>query len=162
MPVTPFHFGLGLLGKGAAPAQVSFLAFVASQVVIDCETAYFMLVAREWPLHRWAHTFVVGTPGGLGAGLAVWVIGRLLKRRAREVNLASEVGLLPALIGGGLGGLTHPFLDGIMHTDIRPLRPFSQDNPFLGLVSLAHLYLLCVLAGVVGLLLLGIRFGSHE
>src|SRR6266496_3973797 len=54
VPVTPFHFGLGLLGKGVAPAKVSFLAFVPSQVAIDCDTAYFMLVARGWPLHRWA------------------------------------------------------------------------------------------------------------
>jgi hypothetical protein len=64
MPVTPFHFGVGLLGKGVAPRAVSLCAFVASQVVIGCESAYFLFVAREEPVHRALHTFALATPLG--------------------------------------------------------------------------------------------------
>ena len=56
MPVTPFHFGVGLLGKGVAPRAVSLCAFVASQIAIDCESAYFLFVARAEPVHRVLHT----------------------------------------------------------------------------------------------------------
>jgi hypothetical protein len=88
MPVTPFHFGIGALAKGAAPARVSLTAFVASQVV---------------------------------------------------------------------GGLTHPLLDGIMHSDIAPLRPFVDHNPLLGIMGLGALHLVCVVAGLVGITLMALR-----
>lgn len=82
MPVTPFHFGIGLLGKGLAPTRVSLSAFVASQVVIDCESAYHLFIAREWPVHRWAHTLPVAVPLAAAVGMAVWGMGHLLSRRA--------------------------------------------------------------------------------
>ena len=71
MPVTPFHFGVGALAKGLAPSKISLSAFVASQVLFDCETAHYLLIAREWPLHRWAHTFAVGSVVGAGCGLGL-------------------------------------------------------------------------------------------
>jgi hypothetical protein len=45
-------------------------------------------------------------------------------------------------------------LDGIMHPDIRPFRPFTDANPLLGLVSIRVLYLFCVIPGLVGAALL--------
>lgn len=157
MPVTPFHFGIGLLGKGVAPARVSLSAFVASQIVIDCETAYFLFVVREWPVHRWAHTFGVGTLIGLGVGVAMWATAKLLWRGDRSMPLARELALLPSVAGGALGGVTHPLLDAIMHSDVRPLRPFLEGNPLLGVMTVAHLHLLCVSAAAVGAALLMFR-----
>ena len=157
MPLTPFHLGVGLLGKGIAPGQVSFSAFVASQVVIDCETAYFLFVAHEWPVHRWAHTFVVGTPLGALAGVAVWSAGLLLRRKYLQRASATELRLLPCVIGGLLGGASHPVLDGIMHADIRPLRPFLQTNPLLGWLAVPQLHVACIVAAVAGAVLLGMR-----
>src|SRR5262245_31711720 len=43
LPVTPFHFGPGLALKGAAAPVFSWSAFAAAQVVIDCETVYYMV-----------------------------------------------------------------------------------------------------------------------
>jgi hypothetical protein len=147
MPVTPFHFGIGLLGKGLAPRRVSLAAFVASQIVIDCETAYFLFVAQEWPVHRWAHTLVVGTLVGLAVGFAWGATRRLWPvDHGRSVELA----LPPSIAGGLLGGLTHPLLDAIMHVDVQPFRPFLDGNPLLRLISLTHLHLACVVAALVG------------
>lgn len=42
MPFTPIHFAVGVLAKGALPERVSLSAFVASQVLFDCETAYYL------------------------------------------------------------------------------------------------------------------------
>lgn len=53
MPITPFHFGPGLLGKGLLPAKLSVTAFVAAQIVIDCESAYYLFVAREFTFSVW-------------------------------------------------------------------------------------------------------------
>jgi len=109
VPVTLFHFGVGLLLKGVAPARTSLSSFVASQFVIDTETA-FHLLRGEWPVHRALHTFVLATPVGIAVGVLAWFAGRLLGRLRRR--WPSEFDLIPALVGGGLGGLSHPLLDG--------------------------------------------------
>lgn len=160
MPVTPLHLGVGLLGKGVLPRTVSLTAFAASQVVIDLEVAYYMLMARTWPYHRWGHTFLVGGALGLLVGLAVWLGGAWFVRRAGprwQVPELHEAALLPAVVGGLLGGLTHPVLDGLMHEGIAPLRPFSTANPFQGVVPYPVLVGSLVAMACVGSVLLAVR-----
>ena len=159
MPFTPLHFGVGLLAKGIAPKRVSLTAFVASQILIDCEPAFY-LMKGDWPIHRWFHTFAVGVPVALAAGALVFLAGDHLTvawRRWRATPGPPEVALGACLVGAALGGVTHPILDGMMHWDVRPLRPFSMANPFEHLLSVPALYWLCVAAGVVGVLLLAMR-----
>jgi hypothetical protein len=156
VPVTPFHFGVGLLAKGVAPRAFSVSAFVASQVVIDLESAYYLFVAREWPVHRWMHTLAVGSVVGALAGIATRVIAARLPRDSRRA-LPPDFGWRQCLIGGLLGGATHPLLDGVMHADVRPFLPFAAGNPYLGWLSLGTVHLLCILAGLIGLALLGLR-----
>jgi hypothetical protein len=69
VPVTPLHFGIGMLGKGLFPRRQSLTAFVVSQFAIDPEVAYFRLVMHEWLFHRWAHTFL----GGAAIGGRRWM-----------------------------------------------------------------------------------------
>lgn len=164
MPFTPFHFGIGLLAKGSAPRRVSLSAFVASQVVIDCETAFF-LMQSDWPVHRWFHTFLVGIPIGILSGLVTYAVGRHVRLAWRNWHgtlAPSEVALRACLLGGALGGMTHPILDGIMHWDIRPFYPFTAANPLEHLVSLTALHLLCIGAGIAGALLLAVRRSMIE
>jgi hypothetical protein len=157
MPFTPLHFGPGLLAKSLAPRQLSFTAFAAAQVVIDCESGYHLLVARDWPVHRLAHTFLLATPIGLLAGLLTWATLRRLGAASRIAVLRRDAGGRQCALGGLLGGATHPFLDGLIHRDIRPLAPFLSGNPFLGIVSRAELHVLCVAAGLLGLAILAAR-----
>lgn len=153
VPITPFHFGPGLLLKAVAPRRVSFTAFAAANVAIDVESVVNLLAGRM-PVHALLHTVPAAFAVGLAAGLGVAGIGRLMRRRP-----ASEVGLRSALLGGALGGLSHPLLDGVMHHDIRPFLPFSAENPLLGTLDLGLLHILCVAAAVLGALGLGWR---HE
>jgi membrane-bound metal-dependent hydrolase YbcI (DUF457 family) len=59
-----------------------------------------------------------------------------------------------AVVSGIFGGIFHSVLDGIMHEDIRPFRPFTNANPLLDLVSIRVLYLFCIITGLVGAVLL--------
>jgi membrane-bound metal-dependent hydrolase YbcI (DUF457 family) len=68
--------------------------------------------------------------------------------------LAAEYRLPIAAVSGIFGGIFHSVLDGIMHADIRPFRPFTDANPLYGLVSLRVLYLFCIVTGFVGAALL--------
>jgi len=155
MPATPFHFGPGLLVKAAAPRQFSMAAYSLAQVVIDLESGYHLL-HNDYPVHRQAHTFYMGGLIGLVCGLVVSRVGRWLARPRDVVpeGLAAEYRLPIAAWSGIFGGLFHSVLDGIMHSDMRPFRPFSDANPLYGLVSLRTLYLFCIITGLVGAALL--------
>jgi membrane-bound metal-dependent hydrolase YbcI (DUF457 family) len=155
VPVTPFHFGPGLLLKGAAPRHLSFAAFVASQVAVDLEPLYFML-RGEYPVHRALHTVWGAGLVGLVTGAA---LGALARRRAGTAAhaLRAELRFGPAIVGGVLGGVSHPLLDGLMHRDVRALSPLTDTTWVLEPSGVAALHLACVIAGVLGALLLVVR-----
>jgi hypothetical protein len=144
-----------LLVKAAAPRQFSMAAYSLSQVVIDIESGYYML-RHATPVHRQAHTFALGGLIGLLCGLIVSKVGTWLARPRDVVPeaLAAEYRLPVAVLSGIFGGIFHSVLDGIMHADIRPFRPFTRSNPLYGLVSVEILYLFCIITGVVGAALL--------
>lgn len=155
MPATPFHFGPGLLVKAAAPRQFSMAAYSVAQIVIDIESGYHLLHG-DYPVHRQAHTFFLGGLIGLACGLIVSRVGTWLAR-PRDVipePLAAEYRLPIAALSGVFGGVFHSVLDGLMHADMRPLRPFSLANPLYGLVSVQIVYLFCIVTGLVGAALL--------
>ncbi len=152
MPITPFHFGPGLLLHSAAPRRVSFSALAAANILVDLESAYY-LITGGMPVHRTLHTFAVAPAAGLAAGWLVYLAWRFLERWS---DLRAPT-LSAALLGGFLGGVTHALLDGIMHSDMRPFWPFSTANPLLGWTDLTTLHLFCVASGVVALLVLAAR-----
>jgi hypothetical protein len=155
MPATPFHLGPGLLVKAAVPRQFSMAAYSLAQVVIDLESGYYLL-RGEYPVHRQAHTFFLGGLIGLLCGLIVSQVGEWWARPRDLVPdaLAVEYRLPIAAASGIFGGIFHSVLDGIMHADMRPFRPFTDANPLYGLVSLRVLYLFCIITGFVGAALL--------
>jgi hypothetical protein len=151
MPFTPFHFGPGVLCKAAAPRRVSLSAFAVANVAIDVEPLTRHL-RHQWPLHGPVHTLCVAGPVGLASGAALWAVsGAFLPRLppiARE-----DLALRAALIGGFLGGFSHPILDGLVHPDVRPLWPFSPITWVLPAPGIAMVPLACTIAGVLGALL---------
>jgi hypothetical protein len=157
MPFTPFHFGPGALVHAAAPKQISFVAFCAANVVIDVEPLVW-IVRGEPPLHRFAHTFV----GALAVALVTIALLLAAARFAAALRLAEpwrggRLTPLRVAIGATLGSVSHVALDSIMHTDIRPLAPWSDANPFLRIVSIDALHGACVVAGLVGIALAGVQ-----
>lgn len=55
------------------------------------------------------------------------------------------------------GTYSHVLLDSLMHADMKPFAPFSAANPLLGAVFLNTLHGFCVLAGVVGGVVIAVR-----
>lgn len=158
MPITPFHFGPGLAVKAIFPRSFSWSAFVASQVFIDCETLYYILT-HQYPLHREMHTFIGATAAGLTTGCLLAAVVRGVPRIEKWMNgrarsIRSEISTRGLVIGGLLGGASHPLLDGMMHPDIRPFAPWTDLNPLLGVIGLGTLHLGCMIAGMIGVVLL--------
>jgi membrane-bound metal-dependent hydrolase YbcI (DUF457 family) len=157
MPITPFHFGPGALIHACAPKHVSFLAFCAANVIIDVEPMYFM-ATHQYPLHRFFHTYI-GASLIVVATIALFVSARWFAKRFWLPNLFKwrELGLLPVVMGAVAGSFTHVLLDSLMHYDMSPFAPFNADNPLWQAVSLEALHWSCLVAGIVGFLVLGMR-----
>jgi hypothetical protein len=76
MPATPFHFGPAMLLKAVIPDRFSLFIFCYSQVVMDLEVVYKILVSHQLPLHGLSHSylgaFLLGfsaeLPGVMGIG----------------------------------------------------------------------------------------------
>jgi len=157
MPITPFHFGPGIAVHAMAPKRISFLAFCLSNIFIDVEPLYFIVV-RQPPLHRFFHTY-------LGASLivmltiGVFVVAQKLTSHFSVPNLFQwrNIKLTSVAMGAILGSYSHILLDSFMHSDITPLAPFSESNLLLGLITLADLHSGCIVSGVVGVVILLIR-----
>ena len=158
MPFTPFHFGPGAAIHSAAPKRISFISFCVSNVLIDIEPLYYM-VNDDPPLHRFFHT-------GLGATLvavatiAVFLAAKSFARRFRLPNFLDwqKLSLYPVAVGAFIGTYSHIGLDSLMHADIRPFAPFSESNPLLGVISIPALEAACVVAGLIGGVVLLLRY----
>ena len=146
MPFTPFHFGPGALVHSAAPKHISFLAFCAANVLVDVEPLYFMLT-HQWPIHRLFHTYV-----GATAAAAIVVGAFALVRK-----LTPRLSMRAVALGAIIGTYSHVLLDSLMHADMEPFAPFSAANPLLGAVFLNTLHGFCLVAGIVGAVVIGVR-----
>lgn len=140
-----------------APKYVSFLAFCAANVVIDFESLY-NLVTRQYPVHRFLHTYVGATLAAVVTALLFLGAQRLASRRwLPNLFKWQELTLVQVVVGAAAGAYSHVVLDSVMHRDMSPLVPFSQANPLLGAVSLGSLHWFCAASAVVALLVIGIR-----
>ncbi|TXI72431.1 MAG: hypothetical protein E6Q43_06620 [Dokdonella sp.] len=157
MPFTPFHFGPGAALHAIAPRQVSFLAFCTSNVLIDLESLY-NLVNHRHPVHAFLHTYV----GATLMVLATVVLFGALRAVAPLLRLPNpfcwqELTRRQILLGATLGAYSHVLLDSLMHHDLEPLAPLSRTNLLLNVVPLDALHWACVVAGLLGLAIIGVR-----
>ena len=163
MPVTPFHFGPGILIKGAL-RRFSLSIFILSQVLIDLESAWNLL-RENAPVHATLHTYlgsllVVGLCLLIGRPcyrLVQWAFRKVQKYLDRSYGLELPLGWTAIFMSALMGVWSHVALDSIMHWDIRPFAPFSKANPSYEICSLIALHLVCVWSGVLGGIIYSIR-----
>ena len=154
MPFTPFHLGPGAAFKAAGGKHFSFMVFGGSQVLMDIEP--LVAIVQGWPiLHGVTHTVL----GALVIGLVAGAIGRPISEfvlrllRIRHHPITWPVSFVSAFVGT----YSHIALDAVMHQDMDPLWPLAAGNPLLGIMSVGGLHVLCLAAGLLGLLIIAGR-----
>ena len=158
LPFTPFHMGAALIAKPGLNRNFSVITFGIAQVAMDIEPGVGMLTGSD-VLHGPSHTIL----GALVIAYLVMLIAPsicsyLLRRWNKEVihhklpwlAQLEAVPRVAVIVGAFFGTLSHVALDSLMHHDIQPLRPFSEANPLLGLVTHDGVYQLCAISGVLG------------
>jgi hypothetical protein len=156
MPLPYHHLAAGLGLHALAPRQVSFLAFSVANIAIDLETV-FNLATGGYPVHAEAHTYL----GGLALAGAMAGLSAAARRVHRLPDFFGWKTLAPRQVFSGafIGAWSHVLLDSMMHTDIRPLAPFSSENVLQRILSNQTLHGICFAAGLCGLLILTARAG---
>jgi hypothetical protein len=159
MPFTPFHFGVGAALKAAAPRHFSLSVFCFAQVLTDTEVLFHM-ARGDALLHQHLHSPL----GAALVGAVSFVVGRpacqwvLRWWHAADVQLkeyfdpAPGISQVAAITGAWLGSFSHVALDAIMHADVRPLSPWSEQNALLGLLGPGALHAACCSLGIAGIL----------
>jgi len=158
MPFTPFHLGPGAVFKAIGMERFSFMVFGGAQVLMDIEPGVRMLLG-SYPLHGPTHSlagaFVIGVLATLvGKPISELVLRWLHLRNAVVTWTASATGAF-------VGVFSHVVLDSMVHADMSPWAPLAQSNPVLGLVSAASLHTICLLAGVLGALIVFVRYKAR-
>lgn len=118
MPITPLHFGLMAPASSFWPGRVNWIPFVLTNLWIDAPSIMAAFSGEPLPGHEdWGHTFV-------GATLVAVLVGMVWVRS------------WPWVLGAFLGAWSHIVLDMLVHSDMSPLRPMHQGNPFyLGIMG---------------------------
>ena len=155
MPITPFHFGPGILIKSVFSRRFSFRIFVLSNIIIDLETLYFILT-NQWPLHRFFHTYLGATIIAIGCIMVgspiCYQLTNIWNIIFKNLPINSEkISTLAVIIAAFVGTYSHIFLDSMMHRDLLPFSPWTNLNGLLYIVSYEQLHLFCLLAGVIGI-----------
>ncbi len=130
---------------------------------MDLEPLYHLL-RHEWPVHSKLHTFIGGLVVGIAAAICTTMARGMLERfpsgfhkliESSPLPIQSELTGFSVWSGGLIGGISHPLLDALMHEDVRPFAPWTDRNPFLGMIGPESVHFLCVAAGVLGVALIG-------
>lgn len=158
MPLTPFHFGPAIALKAAAPAYFSLSAFTLSQILIDLEPLYYLII-DDRPLFRFWHTYagaivillicvVISKPVGKGA-IRLWnkIFSPGHHSRLHGIN---NITWKATIIGASFGAFSHVLLDSIMYDDVHPLSPWSEENVMFGALGPLALHFGLIALGTVG------------
>lgn len=151
MPFTPFHMGSGIFIKALLQSSFSLMVFGWAQIVMDLQPL-FVMITGEGQLHGFSHTFIGATLIGIVSGLSgkyLSEFGFIVLRIANTRN-PIRIGWAVTFVSAFVGTYTHVILDGIMHGDVQPYFPFSEENHFLRLISVSALHKFCIYSGLVG------------
>ena len=164
MPLTPIHMGPALAAKAVSSKKFSLLTFGLTQVVIDGEVA-FHIIMGDWPLHQHLHTYLGATVVAVIAVLlgrpvleyAITVWNRLaVPDRESILWFEPRIPLFAAVTGAVTGSYSQVLLDSIVHSDLRPFAPWSDSNGLLGIVPAAYLVMACLALGALGAIALAV------
>ena len=154
--------GPGTAVKAVCGRYFSLTVFGFAQVAIDVEPLV-RIIRGDAVLHGFTHTYLGATLIGFASLIFGRPICQFLLDHWRQDPSSPFMNWLrgppriswpAAMTGAFVGTYSHVFLDSIMHSDMRPFAPLSESNGLLHVISVDMLHLVCVLAGVFGVLLL--------
>jgi len=145
--------GPGLLIKSLLQGSFSLIVFGWAQFIMDLQPL-FVLITGEGQLHGFSHTFIGATLIAIFSGFTGKYLSEFLLLAMGFSYQYNRVSWVVAVVSAFIGTYSHVILDAIMHADVQPYFPFSESNELLKIISFEALHNYCMMAGLVGILLL--------
>jgi membrane-bound metal-dependent hydrolase YbcI (DUF457 family) len=143
MPFTPYHFGpnafVGLIFRKWLDIPVLVLA----NVVVDVEVLIVRLFDLGWPIHRYAHTLLLGAVVGATWGIAAYPFRQLFEKVMRILLIPYRTSFWKMVISGVLGVWLHIIFDAVYHCDVQMFWP-SKARPLYELLSRQQVKMVCI------------------
>ena len=153
MPFTPVHMGPGIFLKALFGGSFSLMIFGWTQIVVDLQPLY-VLFKGEGHLHGFSHTYLGATLLAVVAAMTgKWLSEFFLWRMGLNLGRRLKLSWIVVFFSAFIGSYSHVFLDSIMHADVRPFFPVSEQNPFLQFISTGMLHIVSLVFGMVGAVL---------
>lgn len=145
MPLTPFHWGPGLLIGLVLISYIDFPTFLVASVIVDIEPILVLIFNLEYPLHGFFHSFVGGTIVAILLDVVMSKIRASLSPLLSFFKLEEKSSFRNILLASLSGIYIHILLDSRMHMDIKPFYPLDF-NPFLSgnMSAVWGIYMLCI------------------
>ena len=151
MPFTPFHMGPGIFIKAVLQGSFSLMVFGWAQIVMDIQPLT-VLITGNGHLHGFSHTYVGATLLAIFSGLSGKYLSEIglrmlgISKSDRPIRISWRVSFSSAFIGA----YSHVVLDSVMHRDVEPYYPLSQENGLLGIITIPQLHQLCLYSALFG------------
>ena len=123
MPVTPYHFGPSSFVALIFRKWIDPPVFVLANVVVDVEVLIIAVFDLGWPVHRYAHTLLLGALVGLLWGVAAWPLRHLFGPVMRTLRIPYRTTRWKMVLSGVLGVWLHVLVDAPYHMDVRIFWP---------------------------------------
>jgi membrane-bound metal-dependent hydrolase YbcI (DUF457 family) len=143
MPFTPYHFGPSGFIALALRKYIDIPVFVLANVVVDVEVLVINLFELGRPIHRYAHTLLLGALTGLIWALAAYPLRHFFKKIMQVIHIPYQTNLRKMVVSGVLGVWLHVAIDATYHWDVPLLWP-SRARPLWHMVSHAQVKNICI------------------
>lgn len=150
MPFTPFHWGPALLIGFLLFPHLDLAALVVSSVAVDVEPFAVVFLGLRYPLHGFLHTYLGATVVAVAVAAGLWFFKGQVARVVSLFGIRQESSFIKILLTSLFGAYSHILLDSFLYSEMNPLYPLG-GNPFLYLVSVGDVYLLCSVSFVPAL-----------
>ncbi len=130
---------------------LDFPTLLVASIAIDVRATLVFFGLIEGPLHGFFHTFLGATVIALSVAFLIGSVRDRIGYIMEKLGISQDYGWSSILGASFIGAYSHIVLDAFLYDYLDVFYPFSLENPFYGILSLFEVYILCTIAGIIGL-----------
>lgn len=135
-------------------------AFILANVIVDIEVLVIAILGLGYPIHRYAHTLLIGAVVGAVWGALAYRAKPAFEWAMQQLRIPYKTGFWKMVISGVLGVWLHVFIDAIYHWDVRIFWP-NRAIPLFRLISRGQLKVVCLALFAAAVILYAIAVKSY-